>query len=460
MVRRPSLPRALVAILLVGSLFGVALAAPATASPRPVPVCSPCERGFAAAAQVHGHDVRIEHSTATMRVHRNGSATWTVENRLHDATAFENASLRQSVAREATRIHDATLRSTSVDGETVRMRYRTPNVATDAAGGVLRVDYFRDDPGAMIRSGLGADRLTVVAPEGMTVGRALPGADVSDDGRRMTVTSFDSGGDGPFVTFVPEDDPFAPLWSLVAVALPFVPIVGRNVLFFLVVPSAVFAGGLAALARVVDRLGVAPATTTPDRRALGVVGLGVLGLAHPLYAGAAVAGSTPPLLAGAVGTVALGTALSVSAIRDRLSSRRLAGLVGLAFAAAVVAGYVLRALPFGSLAIRDDANVVTLVLPMLPVYAVTFVGYTAAHTRLRRGLAVAVAALALVLVTTFSIASQGGTLYFLGVVLGVLGAVAAVVVGIPFFLLGYGLPGSSDRGGRRDAADAGTDTAD
>ena len=115
-----------------------------------------------------------------MRVHRNGSATWTVENRLNDTGGFENASLRDAVAEAAISVHDARLLSTSVDGDsversstgseglrpsgsrlaaddnrtqsgdTLRMRYRTPDAAVDAPGGVLRVDYFRDDPGTPV----------------------------------------------------------------------------------------------------------------------------------------------------------------------------------------------------------------------------------------------------------------------------------------------------------------------
>ncbi|WP_251341717.1 hypothetical protein [Haloplanus halophilus] len=443
--------RVLLAALVVGAVFAPLATGAATASPRPVPVCSPCERGFVSAAQTHDHPVRIERSTATMRVHRNGSATWTVENRLNDsaAAAFrENATLRRSVAEDAVSIHDARLLSTGVDGDTVRLRYRTPTVATDAPGGVLRVGYFRDDPGAMVRAGLGADRLTLVAPEGMVVERGLPGADVSD--RRMTVTSFEGSGDGPFVTLAPEGSLLAPLWSLVAVAAALAGVVGRNLLLLVALPSAVFAGGLALVAWTVGRTDLG-STTTPDRRALAVLGLGALALAHPLYAGAVVAGSTPPLLAVGVGAVALGGALALPTVRDRLSPSRLAAVVVGAFALAVVAALLLRALPLGDLSIRDDANVLTLVLPALPLYAVTLVGYAAAHTSLRRALAAAVAALALVLATTFSIASQGGTLYFLGVVLAVLGAVAGVVLGVPFFLLGYGLPGPDGRGDRRNA---------
>ncbi|AXG05750.1 hypothetical protein DU500_04470 [Haloplanus rubicundus] len=447
MVPPLSLPRTLVALALVGALLGAAFAVPAAASPRPIQVCSPCERGFTYAAQSHDVDVEIERSTATMRVHRNGSATWTVENRLNDTAAFENASLRQAVAEEAILVHDARLLSTSVSGDTVRMRYRTSDAATEASGGVLRVEYFRDDPGAMVRSGLGADRLTLVAPEGMAVGHALPGADVS--GREMTVTSFDGGGDGPFVTLVPEGDPLAPLWSLVAVTLPLVPVVGRNLAFLVAIPTLVFVGGLRAVAWAVSAAGLDPAAATSDRRALVVVALALLALAHPLAPGLfALGGVEPPLVAGAAGAVVLGGALAVPAVRARLSVARLAGLVGLAFVVAVAVGVLLRALTD----LHVTEQVVRRMLVVLPVYAVTLVGYAAAHGRLRAALAAAAGAFALVLVTTFPILSQGGTLYFLGVAVAVIGAIGAAIVGIPLFLLGHSLP----RTGTPPTADGGT----
>lgn len=455
MVPRSSLPRALAAVLLVGALVGVVLATPAAASPRPVQVCSPCERGFVSAAHAHDVNVRIEHSTATMRVHRNGSATWTVENRLNDTTAFENASLHQSIVEEAILVHDAHLLSTSVSGDTVRMRYRTPDAATEVSGGVLRVDYFRDDPGAMIRAGLGADRLTLVAPEGMTVGHALPGADVSS--REMSVTSFDADGDGPFVTLVPEGDPLAPLWSLVAVTLPLVPVVGRNLAFLVALPTLVFAGGLRAVAWAVSAAGLDPAAANPDRRALGVVALALLALAHPLAPGTVVLGGVePPLLAGAVGLLTLGGALAAPAVRARLSVARLAGLVGLAFVVAVAVGFALRALT--NLHVTD--HVVRRMLVTLPIYAVTLVGYAAVHGRLRAALGTAVAAFAFVVATTVPVLSQGGTFYFLGVVLAVVGALAGTVAGIPLFLLGHGLPGPTVGTRRGDAGSATGSAAD
>jgi hypothetical protein len=443
MVRRLPL-RTLVAALLVGSLLGVVFAAPATASPRPVAVCAPCERSFVSAAHTNDVEVRIERSTATMRVHRNGSATWTVENRLNDTAALENASLRRSVAEEAVLVHDARLLSTSVSGDTVRMRYRTFDAATEAPGGVLRVTYFRDDPGTMVRSGLGADRLTLVAPERMTVGRALPGADVSN--REMTVTSFEGGRDGPFVTLVPEGDPLAPLWSLAAVSLPLAPIVGRNLVFLVALPTLVFVGGLGVVAWAVSAAGLDPAAANPDRRALGVVVLALLALATDAFA---LGGVEPPLFAGAAGALALGGALAVPAVRTRLSVARLAGLVCLAFVVAVAVGVVLRS----TTTLHVGDGVARRLLPTLPVYAATLVGYAAAHGDLRRALAAAAGALALVLGLSFPILSQGGTFYFLGVVVALIGAVAGVVVGTPFFLLGHGLAGRTTSDARAGAAD-------
>ncbi|MFB6101037.1 MAG: hypothetical protein ABEJ73_00545 [Haloplanus sp.] len=459
MVPRSVLSRALLGTLLVGTLLAGAAAGSVTASPRPIAVCEPCDRSFVSAAYGHGVDVRIEHSTATMRVHRNGTATWIVENRLNAsaAAAFRrNETLRRSVAEEVVAIHDGRVLSTSVDGDTVRLRYRTPDAATDAPGGVLRVDYFRDDPGLRVYTGLGADRLTLVAPEGMVVEHGLPGADVSDSGRRMTATAFESEGDGPFVTLVPEGSPLGPVWSLVAIAIPLGSVVGRNLLVLVTIPTLVFAGGVRVLAWAAPAAGLDTATPTPDWRALAVVGLGVVALLHPLYAGFVVAGSTPSLVAGAAGLIGLGSALAVPDIRNRLSFARLAGLVVAAFAVALVVGFGLRALSVGDLTVHGDAAVVRSTLPALPVYAITLVGYAAAHSRVRRGLAAAAGTFALVLVTTFPILSQGGTLYFLGVALGVAGGIVGAVVGLPLFALGYGLPGSDDPARDGSGADEAT----
>ncbi|WP_248895276.1 hypothetical protein [Haloplanus halobius] len=446
MVPRSHLPRVLVGVLLVGALVSVA-AGPTAASPRPISVCAPCDRGFVSAAHGHDVDVRIERSTATMRVHRNGSATWTVENRLDAAAASafrQNETLRRAVAREAVGVHDGTLLSTRMADDTLRMRYRTPDAAARAPGGVLRVEQFRDSS-LRTYTDLGADRLTLVAPPGMVVDRGLPGANVSS--RRMTVTDFDSEGDGPFVTLVPEGALAGPLWSLLAIALPIGSVVARNALLLVAVPSLLFAGGLRAVAWAVSTTDLDGEALT-NRPALVVVALALVLAAHPLYGDLAFVGTSPSLFAVAVGAAALGGALARPAVRERLSVGRLAAIVGLAFAVAAGTALALQALPLGDLSPRADATPARLVLPALPVYTAALVGYAADTDRLRWSLVLAAGAFALVPLTTFSVASQGGSLYFLGVALVTFGALAGVVASVPLFLLGYGLPDAAQRDGR------------
>ncbi len=64
-------------------------ATPAASAPLPEPFCGPCGGSFTEEAQRYGETngvenvtFGIEHSTATIRVHDNGTATWTVKNRL------------------------------------------------------------------------------------------------------------------------------------------------------------------------------------------------------------------------------------------------------------------------------------------------------------------------------------------------------------------------------------------
>ncbi|MFB6121998.1 MAG: hypothetical protein ABEJ78_00875 [Haloferacaceae archaeon] len=428
-------PRTIALSLLVVLL---ATSAVATASPRPTPVCGPCDRPFVSAARSHGVDVEVERSTAHVRVHENGSASWTVENRV-DADAArrfrDDPALLDDVATDSLAAREAEAVRASVDGRTVTMRYRTPDFARDAPGNVLLVTAFRDDDGLRVYTGLGADRLTLVAPEGRVVDRALPGASV--DGREMVATEFDSRGDGPFVTLVPAGTQVAPLLSFVAVAAAVADVVARNLLLLVAVPLSAYLGLVSAVAWGVGRTD--GGERDPERLASLVAGFGLLLAAHPLFAGALslLGSSSPALFAAGVGVVVLGGA-GHPAVRDRLSPRGVVALVGVAFAVAVGVAALLQATQaVPAVALRPGASAVTQVLPALPAYATLVVGYAAARGDLRRGLAVAGATLALALAVQFPLVSSGGSLYGLAVVLAVIGALAAAVVGLPAFLLGY-----------------------
>ena len=107
------------------------------------------------------------------------------------------------------------LGSIVTDSGVVVLRYRGPAFAEPTAGGALRSGEFTAAYGYRNLDGLGADRLTVVAPPGMRVDRPVPGASVARNGTRMTLTAFDRGA---LVTFVPRDSALGPVLSLVALA--------------------------------------------------------------------------------------------------------------------------------------------------------------------------------------------------------------------------------------------------
>lgn len=155
--RVPGSRRVLLALLLLAVPLGAA--GVAVASPSPAAACPPCDHSFETAAANHDVETEVEHSEAVVRVHRNGSATWTVRNRLANATAAErlqgNATLAQAVAADSFGVRygdgiDHELLDTRADGETFEMRYRTVDVAKAGVGGATVLTYFRDVPGAYI----------------------------------------------------------------------------------------------------------------------------------------------------------------------------------------------------------------------------------------------------------------------------------------------------------------------
>ena len=197
------------ALLLALSALAVV---PATAAPPPESVCSPCQEGLEWAA--HRHDIALDvtGSNATIRVHGNGSATWTVtsqfEHRVPDRYAIgpnetfgdpsnltRNGELARTVAGEAADHTDDTvpeeirLQSVTVDDDTIRFQFLEPTVARQAPGGVVLVDEFRPD-GPHTGWFVDVDRLRVVGPPGTILANDVESA-VGEygavDGRTLTL---------------------------------------------------------------------------------------------------------------------------------------------------------------------------------------------------------------------------------------------------------------------------------
>ncbi len=149
----------------------------------------------------------------------------------------QNSTLRRAIVDA--RYWEAELVSVNVtEGGVLTARYRQADFAAPAAGNTLRSGSFTHDYGYRNLDGLGADKLVVVAPDGMQIEAIVSGATRSADGTRMTLTDYERGG---FVTFVPRDATLGFLWSWAAIAAILGPIVAVNTVVSVLVPAAVVA---------------------------------------------------------------------------------------------------------------------------------------------------------------------------------------------------------------------------
>ncbi|MFB6282125.1 MAG: hypothetical protein ABEH40_08905 [Haloferacaceae archaeon] len=427
-----------VAVVALSGLLVVGLVGPAAASPAPVSGCPPCSRGFVHATGAHGLDTGVGHSEATVRVHRNGSATWTVRVVPTNGTVLDrlaaNRSLARAVAADSfgTRygggIEHELLGAGVADGAVV-MRYHTRNVVRRGPFGTLVLTYFRDDPGAYVYTDLGADELTVVAPDGTTVARGF-GA-VGDD--RMTATALPDVRDGPFVVFAPGGSPLPGLLGAVAVAAALGGVVVRNLAYFVALPGAVLVGGIAAIRRRLD----AGTARDPTRLGGAVAAAGAALLVGTVVAeGDALPAVTGNLLLGGVAgstLLVLGAVVAAPRLRRRLTGRRLAGGgVALGVVAALAGG--------GAVGTGGIHRSLSLLAALLPVVA--GVGWADARaaagggspsSRLFAGLSAAVLA---GLVAGAPLTALGGTLFLLVPVVLTVAAAGVVVAAVPLYLLG------------------------
>lgn len=426
--RRPS--RVLYVILLAVLLLAT-FAVPTAASPRPITACPVCERPTAFAG---GSDLTVTESTATIRVGENGSATWTASVTVANATALqrtaENGTLREGVSGAVGLLPgNPQLTGLDVSGDTFTARWRTDDFAR-RTGGVLLVDYLRDDPGAYVFTGLGADSVTVVGPPETEVVHAPDTARV--DGRRATMTALPDG-DGPFFAF--GSGTFGGIRAVLSIAVLLAPAVTRNLAFLVAVPTLLFAGGTAGL-RAVSRRGLG--AVTPRRLALGVAGLGAALAIHPLYVAYEPLLGSPNagLFAGAVAATAVGVTLSVADVRDGLTLGRLVAILVVSW------GVGLLALA-GYLALFDppiEADLLDSAILVVPPLSLVVAGYAD-----RRGAATAVGAFLIADVWIVDVLQVGDYMLGVAVLLAVFAAVGALLVGAPLFALGWGLNASPSR---------------
>lgn len=430
--------RSPVVLVALSVLVIVSLSGPVGASPAPVPGCPPCSQGFVHGTATNGLDTEVRHSEATVRVHRNDSATWTVRVVPTNETVLDRLAANQSLARAVAADSFGTryggdieheLGSVDVADGAMVMRYQTRNVVQQGPFGTQVVTYFRDSPGAYVYTDLGADELTVVAPDGMTVARGF--GDIAGD--RMTATELPDVRDGPFVVFAPEESPLPGLLGLFAVVSALGDVLVRNLAYFVVLPGGVLVGGFAGIRRLLD------ADTTRDPTRLGglVAAGGAVLLAGTVLAESdalpAVTGNL--LLGGFWGIVllALGASVAVPHIRRHLTGRR---VVGAGIALGIVAALVVDGVG-GAGSVHRRLSLVAALLPV----AVGLGWRDARETALERqppsrlfgGISAAILG---GLVVTAPLTALGGTLFLLVPIVLTVAAVGVVVAAVPLYLLG------------------------
>ncbi len=406
---------------------------PVAASPAPVSGCPPCDRGFIQSANQHGLDTEVRHSEATIRAHRNGSASWTVRvvptNRTVLRRLETNGSLARSVAAGSFGVRygdgiDHELQTVTVADGAVVIRYRTLDVVKPGPLGTRVLTYFRDDPGAYVYTDLGADRVTVVAPPEMAVARSFG----TVEGDRLIATALPDGRDGPFVVFAPEGTPLPGLVGWLAILEALGGVLVRNVGFFVIVPGGVLVGGLAAIRRVLG-----PETRIDPARLGALVALGGAGLlvGSVLWEGDVHLAVTGSLLAGTgAGLVLLlvGTAVGVPAARRHLTGPRL--LLG-----GVVAAVAVFVITGGHTGVGVFDTAFPLGAGLLPI--VTAQGWVDASgrngTQLFGATAVVIVA---ALAAAAPLTALGGSLFLLVPIMLAIAAGAVVVVAVPLYLLG------------------------
>lgn len=449
---RPDRPLAL-GLLVVLVLAG--LAGPAGASPVPVAACPPCGDGFVQAASAHGLPTEVERSEATVRVHENGTATWTVRIVPTNRSVLDGLASNRTLAR-AVAVDSVDPRSGgSFDhqhlGEQVSegaftIRYRTPDVAHEGPLGSMVLTYFRDAPGGRIYVGLGADQLTVVAPPEMIVAQGF--GDI--DGRRMTATALPEVPDGPFVVFVPEDSASPGVLGSFAVLAALSDVILRNLALFVLLPGGLLVGGLAAMRRLADHA----RGRSPERLGgiLALVGVLMLVVTIGMETDGRLVVTGNLLLGTTTGAMvaALGLVVAVDGSRRFLTARRLtvAGLGVAILAATLTPGFL------GAGGLHRSLSLGTGLLPV----AVALGWADAADAPLessrgRRRFRWLAAAVFAVLVLDAPLRTVGGSLFLLGPILLTVGVAGVVVLAAPLYLLGVaGATAKSAPGEVRTAA--------
>jgi len=435
---------ALLAVL--AALAAVALATAAVpASSPPEPLCSVCDSTFERTADEHGLNATVAQSTVGVAVREDGTARWTVRNRLANESAVERlrsepglldevvAGALEYDSPDSDRVTDV---SSRVDGDAAVVSFEHESFADRTRGDALVVDYLHTG-GTRESYVLEADRFEVVGPEGSVVVNDPASGRIGDG--RVTWVSGDEKYDGDiyvsdtYVAFAPGDGPLTTAAVRVAFAERALPVVLDNVAMLAPAGLAVL-GGLVGVRQLRRRWWI------PQQRATlaggAVLTVGALGVAHPVYAGTVplINDAIPALsAAGAVYAITGGVSLWVGRTKNAVPWWML-----LAPAAGVFAlSGALVALPGLPSLTWAASGGIWLAVPLAVVFPLGYAVGRGDRRAERRALAVTAGAGLAVTVRSVSFTSEpfAGLLGILAFVIAALGLLAA----LPLYLIGDSL---------------------
>lgn len=457
MPRRFALPL-LCALLVLAPAGTAALVGSATGSPQPTPVCNFCGTQFEEAASSTNTSVIVAESTAVVQVHDDGTATWTVRNRLADgADAFRDEpdtldrtaralEGRRGLPRQVTAV------SARVEGDVVVITATQPDAATSHAG--LLVVEFLHDRGGEPWYVVNADRFEVRAPEGQVVTNTPPAAEVSGASAIWTGNVDEEYYDAPdlegspYVVFGPDRGGLTGVRTAAAIGLATLPIALGAIRLFVMLQTLAFGVVLAGVT-----LGVRSARPTIRLEWLGgaLITLGVIGTVAPAVAQGPGWVVGPPLFA-----LGFGALVSHRQWRTHLRSpaQQALGGVGILLAVMVALAGWYTLMGVGS---NPLARAVHLTVPALPFAALIPLGGALTS---RRAIAWGVVAVGAFVAVPLAIIDLGNPPVGLaaGIMTTVMFALAVLtpVVGVLAVIVGLSLahpPGGADDGSRQPDRD-------
>jgi hypothetical protein len=200
---------------LVGIILLSTIGSPVSARPPPHAVCGVCSDTLVDAAAENGVSIDRVESSLSIRMDRSGTGRWAARVTLTGSgveTLQENQSLRDKIVQRVyergyVAVEEPKSLATSMNGDTLLVKYEVPNMAHESAGGVYVVDFFYWHGGEARWFYLAADSMTMRGPPGTVVSHAP--ADSTPDGDVVTWEGsdqqYDPLGVRSHVVFAPDD---------------------------------------------------------------------------------------------------------------------------------------------------------------------------------------------------------------------------------------------------------------